>query len=422
MVAAVRACAGARRRAPGRTPPLRDRGRRGRGRRRRRWRSRGRSAPRRRLAGGWRSCATYGWRSQAATSWRPGSRRGAGGRPRAHGGARGEARRRCARARRGAARRGWRWYEEPAQRAALGRPAGPLRGLLPLGHRSRERRRGVDPLHAARAGEGERGAGGEPERAGRGPGEPTCSLWLMAMDPAAPGAPFGRKPSFPVAALSIDVDPVPAADRRRRAQRRGHDRRVRGVGWDLHWAATPGRSSTSIRCCAARGSPRRCSSLPHADFERQRHAHPARGRIARGRGRARRTGAPVGLQARRPLGLGRTATTSRPTTASRAPDALVDGVSVFVPRFGREVGPSTPVVGRFGGRDFASTLPLAVMRNDSAFSLTSWRFEARDRSTARSWATSTRGARTSSASPTTTPTAIWPTATTARSRPCGSRS
>ena len=33
---------------------------------------------------------------------------------------------------------------------------------------------------------------------------------------------------------------------------------------------------------------------------------------------------------------------------------FVDGVSVFVPRFGREIGPSTPVVGRLLGEDFVA--------------------------------------------------------------------
>jgi hypothetical protein len=56
----------------------------------------------------------------------------------------------------------------------------------------------------------------------------------------------------------------------------------------------------------------------------------------------------------------------------------VDGVSVFVPRFGREIGPSSPVVGRVLGEDFASTSPLVVTRNASRFGLTNWRFEARD--------------------------------------------
>jgi hypothetical protein len=60
------------------------------------------------------------------------------------------------------------------------------------------------------------------------------------------------------------------------------------------------------------------------------------------------------------------------------PDCYLDGVSVFVSRFGREIGPSTPVVGRFGGHDFRSTSPLRVTRNASRFGLTTWHLECRD--------------------------------------------
>jgi hypothetical protein len=52
--------------------------------------------------------------------------------------------------------------------------------------------------------------------------------------------------------------------------------------------------------------------------------------------------------------------------------------SVFVPRLGRELGPTTPVVGRIGGREFRSTKPLRVSGNPSTFAMTSWDFEARD--------------------------------------------
>ena len=45
------------------------------------------------------------------------------------------------------------------------------------------------------------------------------------------------------------------------------------------------------------------------------------------------------------------------------PDTFVDGVSVRVRRFGRELGPATPVVGRVAGEDFESTSPLRVLRN-----------------------------------------------------------
>lgn len=57
-------------------------------------------------------------------------------------------------------------------------------------------------------------------------------------------------------------------------------------------------------------------------------------------------------------------------------DAFVDAVSVCAHRGGREIGPFTPVVGRFGERDFLSTSPLRVLTNWSSYALTGWRFEA----------------------------------------------
>jgi hypothetical protein len=56
-------------------------------------------------------------------------------------------------------------------------------------------------------------------------------------------------------------------------------------------------------------------------------------------------------------------------------DTFVDGVSVFGPRFGREIGPNTPFVGRFDGKDFGSTSPVRVLANRSTFALTGWQFE-----------------------------------------------
>jgi hypothetical protein len=62
----------------------------------------------------------------------------------------------------------------------------------------------------------------------------------------------------------------------------------------------------------------------------------------------------------------------------RRSDTFVNGVSAVIQRLGQEIGPSTSVIGRFDGADFASTSPLALARNTSRLTTTSWRFEARD--------------------------------------------
>jgi hypothetical protein len=61
-----------------------------------------------------------------------------------------------------------------------------------------------------------------------------------------------------------------------------------------------------------------------------------------------------------------------------SPGVLVDGVSVFVSRYGRTFGPATPVVGCIGGRRFNSTSARRVLANPSSGQLTGWRFEAID--------------------------------------------
>jgi hypothetical protein len=67
----------------------------------------------------------------------------------------------------------------------------------------------------------------------------------------------------------------------------------------------------------------------------------------------------------------------RTLEGERRSGTFVDAVSAYAARGGRELGPATPVVGRFGGEDFAATDPLAVVRAKSRFGLSTWRFEAR---------------------------------------------
>jgi hypothetical protein len=68
----------------------------------------------------------------------------------------------------------------------------------------------------------------------------------------------------------------------------------------------------------------------------------------------------------------------RTPDGERIEDSFIDAVSVFVPRFGRQLGPSTPLVARFDGRDFISTSPARVLANRSRFGLTGWQLQASD--------------------------------------------
>ena len=209
--------------------------------------------------------------------------------------------------------------------------------------------------------------------------------------------------------------------RRRRPVRPRHGGRLRGrlVGALVGAVAAAGRAR---RPAAAARRHRQDDPGPRPPRPRglgHRAASPAASSSSRAPAAARRTcGAPSTLRA----GRGRTPTTCAAVEGEPRPGAYLDGVSVFVPRFGRQLGPSTPVVGRFGGDDFRSTSPLRVTRNASRFGLTTLALRGARRQ-AQGGRRGRRAARArSSASPTTTPTGTWPTATTARWPRCASTS
>ena len=254
--------------------------------------------------------------------------------------------------------------------------------------------------------------------------EATCSLWFMAMDPADPAANVGEKVELPgrprcTAAsepFELRIGDAVLSDTR-------HDGRARAgraplrVGPAL--AARACRpTATCTRSLRARQASRRpsCScrtrtSRSPAPIDLGRPAH----RRSPARAAARRTcGAPSTPRA----GPGRTATTSR-RRRRRGRGTFVDGVSVFVPRFGRELGPNTPVVARVGRRGPALDQPAGGAAQPER--VRPRRAGASRRATRRRKLDG-RGdgarPRTSSASPTTTPTASSPTATTPRSPTC----
>ena len=107
----------------------------------------------------------------------------------------------------------------------------------------------------------------------------------------------------------------------------------------------------------APGSPRPMLVLPHADSrstgtvsfgERELELDGARG------GQAHLWGS----KPRRPLGVGALQRPRGPD-ARRRPARSSTPSRCTSPRLGREIGPSTPVVGRLLGEDFAATSPVA---------------------------------------------------------------
>jgi hypothetical protein len=211
--------------------------------------------------------------------------------------------------------------------------------------------------------------------------EATCSLWFMAMDPKDPGANVGEKVSFPVSALSSNSDPfelrIDQAVLTDNGMKGSIESDGRALSWDLTWhPRLPAYGHVHPALRAAKLA-KTILFLPHPDVE-------INGRIAMN-GRTIEINGVHGGQAH--LWGGKHATRWAwahcndfiGSDGGKRSDTFIDGVSVFVPRFGRELGPNTPIVARIAGHDVLSISPLAVQRNASEFSLETWRFEARSR-------------------------------------------
>jgi hypothetical protein len=207
--------------------------------------------------------------------------------------------------------------------------------------------------------------------------EATCSLWFCAMDPGDPGRNVGLKHSLPVTALVAATDPFELRIGDAWLSDHGMTGAIDANGsryeWVLEWRPSlPAYGHVHPLLRTARLA-KTMLFLPHPDLE-------VSGTVWLGERR-------IGLSAARggQAHLWGSKHASRWTWAhcndfEGAPaGTFVDGVSVFVPRFGRELGPNTPVVGRIGGVDLNSIGPLAVQRNRSELDLTSWRFEAKGR-------------------------------------------
>jgi len=201
-------------------------------------------------------------------------------------------------------------------------------------------------------------------------GEATCSLWFMAMDPAGEVR-VGRKVSYPVDQMVGEPDPFRLTIGDSELSDRGMAGGFEDVRWELRWE--PSRPYEHVHPLLRRGRvAKTVLTLPHADLS-------VDGTVSFGGRELELVGARGG-QAH--LWGSKHANRWAWVHCNDFPGhegSFVDGVSVFVPRFGREIGPSTPVVGRFGDEDFVANGPVAVVRAPSTFGLTSWRFEAAER-------------------------------------------
>jgi hypothetical protein len=203
----------------------------------------------------------------------------------------------------------------------------------------------------------------------------TCSLWLVTMDPRAPSrAVAGRKTSYPIERMRARQGPFELAIGDAVLSDDGVRGAFEDVSWDLSWTPTPRAYEPVKPLLHALGVAQTAYVLPHADLS-------IAGELELGGVRVELSGA-RGAQAH--LWGSKHAhswawlhcSDLRTLEGERVEDTFVEGVSARVLRFGREFGPSTPVVGRVSGEEFVSTSPLRILGNRSVYALTTWRFES----------------------------------------------
>jgi hypothetical protein len=204
---------------------------------------------------------------------------------------------------------------------------------------------------------------------------PTCSLWLLAMDPRSGSRrTVGRKATFPIGELQSGSDPFRLRIAGASLTDGGMEGDFEDVGWQLRWLPADRHYEHVHGALRRSGVAQTVLVLPHGDVAIDGTVELPGETVeldgARG-GQAHLWGS---KHARRWAWVH--CNDFKTLEGEAVSGALIDGVSVFVSRAGREVGPSTPVVGCIDGMEFSSTSPLRVIRNESTFALTGWRFEA----------------------------------------------
>ena len=205
-------------------------------------------------------------------------------------------------------------------------------------------------------------------------GGASASLWFLAMDPR-PGktSKIARKHTIPIEGLHAKSSPFSLRIGDAVLSDNGMSGAFDDVSWKLSWAPCALSYEHVHPVLQRAGIAKTVLELPHADLA-------VDGTIEFAGERLELSGTPGGqahLWGSKHASSWAWVHCNDLSTTDGAPPTgdFVDGVSVLVPRMGREVGPSTPFVGRIDGHDFRSTSPLRVMRNASTFALTGWRFE-----------------------------------------------
>jgi hypothetical protein len=197
-------------------------------------------------------------------------------------------------------------------------------------------------------------------------GEASCALWFAAMDPSA--GVVARKQTRPIAELSTEADPfklrIGSAELSDGSASGGFE----DVSWELHWE--PGRTYEPVPA-PLRPFASTVLVLSHGDI-------PITGRCEYAGRTLELAGARGGqthLWGAKHAQSWSWARCSdfRTESGEPVPDTFIDGVSAYVRRFGRELGPAILLAGRLDGEDFRTS---SLRSRTSTFGVEGWRFEA----------------------------------------------
>lgn len=206
-----------------------------------------------------------------------------------------------------------------------------------------------------------------------GPGE--CSLWFLAMTPD--GHRFGRKENYGIDRLVSEPEPFRLAVADAELTNGSCTGHMKDIAWDLRWTPRLPAAQPVHPVLKRAKIARTIFVVPHPDVS-------ISGTVAYD-GRTLEIDNVPGNQAHLygSQHASRWAWTHCNDFATqdgeRVTDTFFEGVSVFVPRFGRDMGPNTPIVARIRGEDMAFTGPIVISKAASTFGVDSWETETSNR-------------------------------------------